>query len=286
MISWFAEQEREKDILFPVILTVSFVFCYFNTFIWLHHKYLAAESYFSHGYLVPLVSAYLIFRLKDRFATVSLSSAWFGLYITVAALAVHAFGVLGDVNFVSAFSMVAYLIGCVLYFLGKEFAKLIAFPLMFLFFMCPLPDAYLDTIALPFKSMATTLSLYIIDLAGIPCVREGFRLHLPEFIFVVGAPCNGLRSLISLSAIGLLFVYFIRSSRWKKLIFISLILPISIGLNGIRIAVLLFISHVFGHEAASPENLIHDGSGLGVFVLGLILLFLVGRLMGDEERRV
>ena len=283
MIPYLKNSERNKDLFFILILMLSFVFCYFNTFIWLNHKYQGSESYYSHGYLVPLVSAYLIYQLKDRISALSLSTAPLGLIIVILGLAVHIFGVMGDVNFVSAFSMVLYLTGCALFLLGREITKIIAFPLFFLLFMCPVPDAYLDMVALPIKSAATTFSLYLIDACGIPYIREGFRLHLPDSTFVVGTPCNGLRSLISLSAIGFLFVYFIKSTWWKKLLFLALILPVSILLNGLRIAILLLIAHGFGQEAASPESLLHDGSGMVVFVIGLLVLIVVGRKINEEK---
>jgi len=283
MIQYLNDTERKKDFVFLLILSASFVFCYFNTFIWLHHKYQGGESYYSHGYLIPLVSAYLIYQLKDRLSAIPLSTAPIGLFVIIMGLAVHIFGVLGDVNFVSAFSMVFYLTGCSLFLLGREITKVIAFPLFFLLFMCPVPDAYLDMVALPMKSAATTFSLSIIDACSIPYIREGFRLHLPESIFVVGTPCNGMRSLISLSAIGFLFVYFIKSPWWKKLIFLGLIPPISILINGLRIAVLLLIAHGFGQEAAAPESFLHDGSGIVVFVLGIIVLMVVGRRINEEK---
>jgi len=283
MIPYLKNPERSKDLFYILILTASFVFCYFNTFLWLHHKYQGGESYYSHGYLIPLVSAYLIYQLKDRISALSLSTAPFGLIIVILGLAVHIFGVLGDVNFVSAFSMVFYLTGCSLFLLGREITKVIAFPLFFLLFMCPVPDAYLDMVALPMKSAATTFALSLIDACGIPYVREGFRLHLPESIFVVGTPCNGMRSLISLSAIGFLFMYFIKSSWWKKVILLGLIPPVSILINGLRIAILLLIADVFGQEAAAPESFLHDGSGIVVFVIGLLVLMVVGRRINEEK---
>ena len=277
--------ERIEHLLFPAILSASFALCYFSTFVWLHHKYQGGESYYSHGYLIPLVSAYLIFRQKNRLSAMPLSSAPIGLPVIVISLAVHVFGVVGDVNFVSAFSLVMYLIGCSLFFGGKDITKVIAFPLFFLFFLCPVPDAYLDVVALPLKSMATTFSLSVIDLTGIPCMREGFRLHLPGSIFIVGTPCNGLRSLIALSTVGFLFVYFLRSSWWKKMFFLSLIPPVAIVLNGLRISALLLISYAFGQEAASPESLVHDGSGIVVFLIGLMALMLAGRRINNEEKQ-
>jgi len=284
MIHHLDHSERWKHLVFLAALSVSFVLCYFNTFLWLNHKYQGAQSYYSHGYLIPFVSAYLMYRLKDRLSSIPLSSAPAGLFVIALALAVHVFGALGDVNFVSSFSLVIYLMGCSLFFLGKDITKVIAFPLFFLFFMCPIPDDYLDVVALPLKSAATAFSLYIIDLLGIPYIREGFKLHLPDAIFIVGTPCNGLRSLISLSAIGILFVYLIRSSWWKKLVFLCLIPPVSVVLNGLRIAVLLLIAHTFGQDAASPESFLHDGSGMAVFIIGLLVLIVVGRRISEESR--
>jgi len=276
--------DRKKGLLFILALSASFVFCYSGTFLWLHHKYQGPESYYSHGYLVPFISAYLIYQLRNRISAAPLSSAPVGIIIIVLALAIHVFGALGDINFISAFSLVIYLTGCSLFFLGRAVTKIIAFPLFFLVFMCPVPDAYLNVIALPLKSLATSCSLSIIDLLGIPYIREGFRLILPDAIFVVGTPCNGMRSLMSLSAVGLLFVYLIRSVWWKKLIFLSLILPFSILLNGLRIAVLLLIAYGFGQNAADPESFIHDGSGIMVFIIGLCFLILVGRKINEEKR--
>lgn len=283
MTPYLNNSERNKDLLFMLILSASFVFCYFNTFVWLHHKYQGGESYYSHGYLVPFISAYLIYQLKGRLSAMPVSSTPVGIFIIILALAVHVFGILGDVNFVSAFSMVIYLTGCSLFFLGKGITKVIAFPLFFLLFMCPVPDAYLDVVALPLKSMATTFSLYIIDLLGIPYIREGFKLYLPDSMFIVGTPCNGMRSLISLAAIGFLFIYFIKASWWKKLIFLSLIPPISIVLNGLRIAILLLIAYGFGQKAAEPESFLHDGSGMAVFIIGLLVLVVVGRRINEEK---
>lgn len=284
MISCLDNFRRNKgSFILLLFLLISFIICYLNTFIWLHHKYQGSESYYSHGYLIPLVSAYLIYQMKDRLSAIPLYTAPFGLFIIILGLAIHMFGVLGDVNFVSGFSMVFYLTGCSFFLLGREITKVIAFPLFFLLFMCPVPDAYINMFALPMKSAATTFALYIIDACGIPYVREGFRLHLPNSIFVVGTPCNGMRSLISLSAIGFLFVYLIKSSWWKKLLFLGLIPPVSILLNGLRIAILLLIAYGFGQEAAAPESFLHDGSGVVVFVIGLLVLMVVGRRINEEK---
>lgn len=271
------------NIILVTTLAFLFVLCYHPTFLWLHYKYSLEESYFSHGYLIPFVSAYLIYAMKNELARIPRSSSPIGLIVIVAALLIHILGVLGDINFISGFSMVLYIAGCCLYLLGGQFTKKISFPLFFLVFMCPVPDGIIDTVALPLKAMATTLSLHMIDLINIPYMREGFVINLPGSTYVVGAPCNGVRSLIAFFAVGFLFLYFIRSAWWKKGILFLLIPPISIVLNALRIAILLFIAHRYGQQAAAPESYLHDGSGLLVFIIGIGALVLFVRKINEED---
>ena len=275
--------DRNRDILLVTALILSFILCYHPTFLWLHYKYSLEESYFSHGYLIPFVSAYLIYAMKNELARIPRSSSPVGLAAIILALLIHILGVLGDINFISGFSMVLYTAGCCLYLLGGQFTKKISFPLFFLVFMCPVPDGIIDTVALPLKAMATTLSLHMIDLINIPYMREGFVITLPGSTYVVGAPCNGVRSLIAFFAVGFLFLYFIRSAWWKKGILFLLIPPISIVLNALRIAILLFIAHRYGQQAAAPESYLHDGSGLLVFIIGIGALVLFVRKINEED---
>ncbi len=266
------------------ILTIVFIACYYPTFQWLDFKYSGDESYFSHGYLIPFVSAYLIYLKRDELAHTVLSSSSSGLLIILLAISAHVFGVLGYINFISAFSMILFLAGCSLYLLGSAVTRIIAFPLSYLVFMCPVPDNFINLIALPSKSISTTIALKIMDVIGIPYIQEGFRIVLIHSTYIVGAPCNGMRSIISFLALGALFVTMTRASFWKKSLFLAAIPPVAIALNGVRIAILLLIAHKYGQAAASPESYLHDGSGLVVFVIGFILMIVVNRFMHEDKK--
>jgi exosortase len=265
------------------LVFLTFIACYYRVFLWFNYNYQLQDSYFSHGYLIPFVAAYLIYLKRDELKLLPYSNSYFGLGFIIFALLIHIFGVIGGIHFISGFSMVVYIYGCSLYLFGVDRTKKIAFPIFFLVFMCPIPNGIIDVIALPFKSMATSLSLNIIDLIGIPYIREGYRIHLPLSTFVVGTPCNGMRSLIAYLALSVLFLYYARSSFWKKLFYLSLVPPISITLNGLRIAILLWIANTYGEEAASPESYLHDGSGLFVFILGMLALMIFYRVIHDEK---
>jgi exosortase len=266
------------------VLVVSFIFCYLPTFFWLNGKFSGQDSYYSHGYLVPFVTAYLIYLKRNELKAIRPSSSAVGLWLIIAALIIHVFGEIAVINFVSSFSMVLYIAGAALYLTGREFSGKIALPVIFLIFMCPVPDSIINWVSLPMKSLSTTLALKIIDLSGIPYIREGFKINFAASSFVVGTPCNGMRSLISYFALGFLFLYFIKPRWWKSVIFLLIIPVISIALNGLRIAILLFIANRYGQEAASPESYLHDGSGIFVFIIGIVVLMLLSRKFENEKR--
>ncbi len=265
------------------ILLTAFVVCFSPTFQWLHYKFQLPESYYSHGYLIPLVSMYLIYLKKAEISRLARNSTPLGLVILILSLLIHLLGVLSDTNFVSAFAMVFFLLGCSLYLMGIKSTRLILFPLFFLFFLCPMPDFILDPIALPLKYFATLFALKITNLIGIPYYREGFIIHLTNSTFLVGAPCNGMRSLISFLALGFLAVYFIRVSWWKTGLFLLSTIPLSIFLNGIRISILLYIANQYGQQAASPESYFHEASGLTVFVIGLVVMMIFMRWINEKR---
>jgi exosortase len=277
------KQNRNYLMLWGFV-ALGFAVCYFSTFRWLIYKYEGFDSYYSHGYLIPFVSIYLIYLKRKEISQVDVSSTPAGLCLIVFALAVHVFGVLGNIHFISGFSMVLYIIGCSLYLKGQQITRMILLPLFFLVFMCPIPEAYINIIAIPFKSLATSIALQFLDILNIPYTREGFLIHLPSSSFLVGTPCNGMRSLIAFTALGVLMLYLFRTSLWKKVIFLAVIPPLALLLNGIRIFLLLWIANRYGQEAASPESYLHDGSGMLVFIIGFIAMVLLVKRINEQPK--
>lgn len=265
------------NFLIFVLLVIAFVVCYYYTILWLHYKYSGRDSYYSHGYLIPIVCAYLIYLKKDKLRETKLSFNFFGLAFIFFALVAHIFASMADINFISGFTMLAYILGCSLYFFGTDITKVILFPILFLFFMFPIPSQLIDLLGLPTKSLASTTGLAIIKMLGIPYFREGFRIDLASGTFIVGTPCNGMRSLISFAALGFMGVHFFGASLKTRITILVMIYPLSVLVNGLRIAILVYIAHRFGIENAVPDSPLHDLSGLAVFFVGLMVLFLLLR---------
>jgi exosortase len=145
--------------------------------------------------------------------------------------------------------------------------------------MFPIPEGFIAIIALPSKSLATAVGLKLIDLMNIPYVQEGFRISLSETTLIVGTPCNGMRSLISFAALGMLAIHFAEISFQKSFVLLAAIYPLAILLNGFRIATLVYIAQEFGIDKASPENHLHGLSGLAVFIVGFLIILVVIRFL-------
>ena len=171
-----------------LLLFGAFILCYYHTFWWLHYKYSQQDSYYSHGYLIPFIFAFLVYIKRETLKTIKPSTDRIGLITLIFALLLHIFATMGDVNFLSGFAMFFYIIGSSLYLFGRQISKKIAFPLVFLIFMFPIPPNLLNLAGLPSKSLATTIVLKIIDLTNIPYIREGFKISLEHTSIVVGTP--------------------------------------------------------------------------------------------------
>jgi exosortase len=231
------------------------------------------------------VSGYLIFSDRKRLLSVTPSSDLMGVTVLILALVIHIAATMGDINFLSGFSILLYLVGASLFLCGREITKLIAFPLGYLVFMFPIPDNFLNIVALPSKSLATAVGLKLIDIMGIPYFREGFLIHLPETTLVVGTPCNGMQSLLSFLAIGSLFLYSMDMRRWMGLLLLLSIYPMAVFLNGCRVAILVYVAYHYGIDKAAPESPFHTLSGMAVFVSGLIVFIILIKL-GELKRRM
>jgi len=262
------------SVLIPLFLLV--IFIYKTTFIWLYERYIAADSYYSHGFLVPFVTAFLIWLKRKELVNLNLQTSNWGLVLIVAGLTIHIFSLLADVFFISGFSVIILAFGLSLYFLGKEVTKKIVFPLFFLVFMIPLPLVAINAISFPMKMIATKSAVFIIKHGfHLPIKNEGFQIFFPNASLIVENPCSGLRSLISMLALGSIFAYLLKSNATKRVILFFWAIPIALFSNLIRVILLSLGVYVYG--SGVTKGFFHDFTGYLVFIIAFISLFLLWR---------
>lgn len=272
-------KDRMPLISFVCAATVLFVALYHSTLIWMYGRYVSAESYYSHGFLVPFVTAYLIWRKREQLRDEDIDFSWPGLTVVLTALTLHVFGTIIYVFSVSGFSIFLLILGLSLFLLGGRITRIILFPLGFTIFMFPLPSAFISVVSFPLKLFVAKSGAWIAGLAGIPVYLEGFYISIPAGSLLVGNPCSGLRSLITFLALGYILAYITPLSPWRRVLILLLSVPTAIISNVIRVPVLIIVSHYQGLDAAMPGGLWHDGSGIMVFVIGFVLLIFFTRML-------
>ena len=271
-MSEIKKQNMAVNIIGLILIGVITAFAYKTTLIWMYDRYMGADSYYSHGFLVPLISLYLIYLNKEDLAKAKPQNSFLGLVILFLALFLHIVGTMLYVFSISGFSIFFLVIGLSLFLFGKEKSRIIWFPLLFLLFMFPLPEAMISLVSFPLKIFAARAGVWITSLFGIPIYLEGFNITIPAGHLLVGNPCSGLRSLIAFLALGSILAYLQPVPIVKKWILLFLSIPIAVLSNIVRIPILILVSNYWGLEAATPDTLVHTGSGLLVFVLGFLLI--------------
>jgi exosortase len=239
---------------------------------------------YSHGFFVPLFCAWVVWAQRDRLRNLPSEPSWFGLWILLGAMGILILGVLGAENFLSRVSLLFALAGLVIQFWGWKFFRAVSFPWAVLFLALPLPAIIFNEITLPLQLLASRLGTFLLTLTGLPVLREGNAIYLPSLSLDVAEACSGLRSLISLAAVGVFYGYFYEPKSGRRLLLFLGSVPVAIAANGFRIMVVGLLGEYWSPEKA--EGLFHTLSGVLVFAVSLLLLMLLHTSFGWAHRLV
>ena len=261
----------------PLMAAVIFLLAYVPTFMWMWTRWWARDSYYSHGILIPFVTIFLIWQIKDELKAVPRQESPWAVWLIGLGIGIHLLSSLFRVYFTSGFSMLIVLVGLILYFYGWAVLKKILFPIFFLVFMLPLPEVLIINISFKLKLFAAQLATSVLNNLGILAIQEGSLIKMRHAQVVVEDVCSGLRSLISLGALGSIFAYWLKGSMAKKVFLFLTTIPIAIVTNMCRVVILSVISEVWGAEYAT--SIVHDITGFSVFALAFIMLYAVTKVI-------
>ncbi|MCH2172295.1 exosortase/archaeosortase family protein [Myxococcota bacterium] len=240
----------------------------------LHWK--AVDDY-SHGFLIGPLAIYFAFERRMLLKRTPIEPSWWGLLpLALGALALVV-GRLGVELMAMRVSFVLTVIGMVLLLMGPHVFRVLSFPLLFLFLMVPLPQSLVNVIAFPLQLLATDIAVQSLHALHIPALREGNIIHLANTQLMVAEACSGLRSLMALGTLAIVFAYFFRKNTVERIILIVSALPIAILVNAFRVGLTGWLTHSFGSEAA--EGAVHTLEGFFTFGLAFALLLLEAWLL-------
>ena len=232
---------------------------------------------YSHGFLVAPLAVYFAWERRGALARTSIEPSWLGLVPLLLGALALAIGRLGVELMAMRTGFVLTLHGLILLLLGRRIYRVLLFPLLFLFLMIPLPQSLANTITFPLQLIATDLAMAPLYWLRIPALREGNIIHLADTQLLVAEACSGLRSVMALGTLGVVFAYFFRKNGVERAILVISTLPIAILVNAFRVALTGVLTHHFGQEAA--DGVIHTTEGFFTFGLAFALLLVEAWLL-------
>lgn len=235
------------------------------------------DANYSHGFIVPLITAYLIWRRRRELAEIEIESCKMGLVLIILGIAFFIVGNAGSEYFTVRLSLVVTIFGLVLYNFGLPFIRRTWFAFCFLLFMIPIPYVVYFSLAFPMQLLASKISVVFLGLIGMPIVQQGNILHLPGTALEVAEACSGMRSLVSLLALGAIYAYISQKRPAAMgLLFISAV-PIAIISNIIRVIITSLIAYTAQVDITAEP--LHSIMGASVFLVAFIIMFLEGKLL-------
>lgn len=240
---------------------------------------------YSHGFLVPVFSAFWAWQQKEHLRTLPHTGSWFGLVLLLTGIGAFLLGDIGAEDFLTRSSFIVILAGLILFHLGSAVFRALLFPLGFLFFMVPLPAIIFNAIAFPLQGLAARNATFMLDTIGVPVLRDGNVIHLSEITLGVTEACSGIRSLVSLLALAVAWAWLTLDKPWARLVLIVAAIPITIVANAGRVVATGLIGQWFGVKYA--QGVFHSFSGWIIFLVAFVSLMgvhmLVSKFITDRS---
>ncbi len=269
--------------LWPGLVILAVVVAYAPTFITLAEGPWQTEQE-SHGPLIIAAALWLVWQSRDKIRNAEIAPApASGWALLLSGLVVLVLSRNQDIWFLEVASEIPVIAGCVLLLAGWDVLRIVAFPIGFLIFSAPAPGWMVDAATVPLKVLISDTVTQVLYSAGYPVAQNGVVILIGSYQLLVQDACSGLNSIFALSAIGIFYVYAFRwHEKIRGLILISLIIPITIAANFLRVLALVLIAYYAGVDKI--EGPLHDLTGIALFMVAVALMFLCEGLINLVAR--
>lgn len=271
------KSERTSTASWPVIAwtAVLIVVCYFPVLARLVHQW-ATDDDMGHGFFVPVIAGWIAWQKLPEIQNLPAKPDYRGAILLVwGALQLYV-ATLGAELFLARTAVVLTVIGSVWLLGGTRYLKVFAFPLLLLFFMVPIPAIIYNQITFPLQLFASSVAEWSLNILGIPVARNGNVLELSTMTLNVVDACSGIRSLLSLTFLSLVYGYFFEKNTVVRVLLFFSTIPIAIAANAGRVTVTGILAQ-FKPELA--EGMYHEAEGWIIFMIALLLMVGVHQIL-------
>jgi exosortase len=224
----------------------------------------------THGFLVPVVAGFLVWERREKLLAMEFKPAWgWGIAVLVWGTAQGYLGMIAAELFLQRTSVLILLVGMLLVTGGGKLVRALLYPLLLLPFMIPIPTVIYNRITFPLQLFASSVAEQLLGLINIPVLRDGNVLHLASQDLSVAEACSGIRSLMSLSFLSLVYSYFADQRIWMRWLLFAATIPIAIVANAGRVTITGILSEI------NPElahGFFHSLEGWVIFVIAGVML--------------
>ncbi|MBI5617975.1 MAG: VPLPA-CTERM-specific exosortase XrtD [Gammaproteobacteria bacterium] len=259
----------------PYWLTAGFTLMLIVVLCWSALAYMAeiwfSQAEYSHGVLIPFISAYLVWQRWPAIARDRFEGSWGGVALVAVGLAAYFFAELATLYILVQYAFLLMLNGAVLALLGWRAFRHVLVPLLILAFMVPLPTFLYNNLSSQLQLLSSQLGVAVVRMAGISVFLEGNVIDLGSYKLQVAEACNGLRYLFPLTTLGFIVAYFYDAALWKRAIVFVSAVPITVLMNSFRIGVIAVMVNYWGQSMA--EGFLHEFEGWVVFMACFSVLF-------------
>jgi exosortase len=251
--------------------------------LWALVKHWNSDADMGHGFFVPVISAFIAWQRREELLAKPPVPNWWGLAIVLYGALQLYIATLGAELFLARTAFVISIIGVVLLMGGTRYLRILAFPLFLLFFMVPIPAIVYNKITLPLQFLASQVATEALDLLSVPVVREGNVLHLAETSLSVVEACSGIRSLLSLTFLSLVYGFFFETKTWIRVVLFIATIPIAIVANASRVTM---TGLLWEYKKELAEGFFHSAEGWVIFMVALTALLVFHQVLKIGVRMV
>ncbi len=235
-----------------------------------------SETY-THGYIILPISLWLVWNKRHVLAALRPKPAFSVAIALVVSLVVWALARLASISVIEQLALIGFAVCSTWLLLGHQTAKVLAFPLFFLFLAVPMGQDLVP----PLMEFTADFTVTMLEITGVPVYREGLYFEVPTGRWSVVEACSGIRYLIASVTLGLLYSYLVYRSIWRRIVFVALCVAVPILANGLRAYIIVMIGHLSDMTlAVGVDHLIY---GWVFFGIVMAILFWLGSFWSEAH---
>ena len=265
-----------------VAVALGLTACYWSLYVALWQLWGDDDGYYSHGYLVPFISAYVVYRWWPKLSKNPVKPGWIALVFILLHLVFIRAAFVADIPVILSGGFILSILLGVWLVAGWRWMWGVFLPVGYLIFAMPIWNYAIDAYTNPLQQLSTKVAFHILNLSGFQPIQDAgtTTIYLNNFNLDVGVPCSGFKLMVAITAFTVFFVMISGLKWWANLIMFAVIVPLGLLINGLRVALIGMVGDWRGHDAGMQ---FHDYSGYITLIVCFFILFKIARGLGWKD---